>query len=83
MRRSFFYRLYLFDKKLFLLVAVFSGLTILCNIKGDEITPFFVWAMYSEKEGTTNRYEIFRIQVNDSILVDYSHYLFLYVHTRP
>ena len=72
MKNSFFYRLYVSDKKLFLFVAVFSGLTIFCNIRGDEITPFFVWAMYSEKEDTTNRYEIFKTLVNDSVLVDYS-----------
>lgn len=72
MKNLFFYKLYLFDKRLFFLIAVFSGLTILCNIKGDEITPFFIWAMYSEKENMTNKYEIFRIQVNGSTLVDYT-----------
>ncbi|MEO6000964.1 MAG: hypothetical protein ABIN89_29225 [Chitinophagaceae bacterium] len=72
MRRNFFYNLYLFDKRLFFLVTIFSSLTIFCNIKGDEITPFFVWAMYSEKEDTANKYEIFKILVNDSVLVDYS-----------
>lgn len=72
MKNLFFYKLYLFDKRLFFLIAVFCGLSVLCNIKGDEITPFFIWAMYSEKESTTNKYEIFRIQVNDRILIDYT-----------
>jgi hypothetical protein len=38
---------------------------------GDEITPFYVWGMYSEKETPSANYEIFRITANDK-LVDYS-----------
>lgn len=75
MKNGFFYKLYLFDKRLFFVIASFSGLTILCNVMGGEVTPFFIWAMYSEKESAINKYEIFKIRVNDSTLIDYtSHY---------
>ncbi len=72
MKNIFFYKLYMFDKRLFFLIAAFSILTVLCNVKGDEITPFFIWAMYSEKENDSNKYEVFRILINDSTLVDYT-----------
>lgn len=72
MKNLFLYKLYWFDKRLFFSLVVFSGFTVLCNIRGDEITPFFIWAMYSEKEKVANSYEIFHIQVNDSTVVDYT-----------
>ncbi len=72
MKNWFFYKLYVFDKRLFFLVTIFTAFTIICNIKGDEITPFFIWAMYSQKEDTTNKYQVYSIRINDSILVDYS-----------
>src|ERR1700712_3518610 len=72
MKNSFFYKLYLFDKKLFLFILIFSAFTILCNIKGEEVTPFFIWAMYSEKETAINKYDIFRITVNDTTVIDYT-----------
>ena len=72
MKNLFFYKLYKFDRRLFFLIAAFTTLTVLCNIKGVEITPFFIWAMYSEKENDANKYEIFRILINDSTLVDYA-----------
>ncbi len=72
MKDLFFYKIYRFDKRLFFLLATFTVITVACNIKGDELTPFFIWAMYSEKENPVNQYRIYKIRVNDSIQVDYS-----------
>lgn len=72
MKNYFFYKLYRFDKKLFFFLAVFSALTVVCNIMGVEITPFFIWGMYSEKESTLNSYDTYKIQVNDSSVIDHT-----------
>ena len=53
-------------------MAIFSFLTVVCNSMGDEITPFFVWGMYSEKESPLNSYNTFKIQVNDNTLIDHT-----------
>jgi hypothetical protein len=74
MKKLFFYKLYLFDKRLFFCLVVCCGLTILCNISGIEVTPFFVWAMYSEKESNSNEYEIYEVKINDNKLVQYTDY---------
>lgn len=69
--KLFLYKAYKFNKKLFIFFAAFAGITVICNLAGDEITPFYVWGMYSEKEVTPSGYELFRITVNDKV-VDYS-----------
>ena len=43
----------------------------LCNLKGFEITPFYVWGMYSGKESKPTEYPVYKIIANDK-LVDYS-----------
>jgi hypothetical protein len=70
MKRTFLYKVWLHDRRLFYVMAVFSVLTILFNVLGDEVTPFFVWGMYSEKEKPVQQYEILRTTVNDSLVVD-------------
>lgn len=72
MKNNFFYKLYVFDKRLFFFIIIFFGFTLFCNIMGDEVAPFFIWAMYSEKENPANKYKIYKIEVNDSVLVDYT-----------
>lgn len=39
-------------------------------MRGYEATPFFVWAMYSEKEPDTTEYDVQKIIVNDSIVIN-------------
>lgn len=70
-RQTFLFRVYQFNKKLFLFFAAFAGLSVLGNLAGYEITPFFVWGMYSQKETPQDNYEIYKITVNNDIL-DYS-----------
>ncbi len=72
MKNTFFYKLYSFDRRLFFILATCCFLTLIFNGKGDEVTPFFLWAMYSRKEENLNRYPIYHIRVNDSLLIDYS-----------
>ncbi len=46
----------------------------MANLLGDEVTPFFVWGMYSEKEKPVQQYEILRTTINDSTVVNiYDH----------
>lgn len=39
-------------------------------MRGYEATPFFVWAMYSDKEPDTTEYNVQKIIVNDSIIIN-------------
>lgn len=71
MKRLFLYKVYCYNKKLFLFFAFFAFVTIFCNLTGNEITPFYVWGMYSQKEKAPGYYTIFKVTVNDKIL-DYS-----------
>ena len=51
-------------------MTAFAALTVITNLLGDEVTPFFVWGMYSEKEKQVQQYEILRTTVNDSLVID-------------
>lgn len=71
MEKLFLYKVYHFNKKMFILFLAFAALTLFCNLRGFEITPFYVWGMYSEKETTPTEYPVFKIMVNGKV-VDYS-----------
>jgi hypothetical protein len=51
-------------------MAAFSILTICTNLTGDEVTPFFVWGMYSAREEPVQQYSILQTTINDSIVVN-------------
>lgn len=51
-------------------MAAFSVLTLATNLAGDEVTPFFVWGMYSAKEEPVKQYSILQTTINDSIVVN-------------
>lgn len=70
MKRTFLYKVWQHDKRLFFVLAVFCVATLITNLLGDEITPFFVWGMYSEKEAPVKEYELIRTTINDSLVVD-------------
>lgn len=56
-------------------MTAFAALTVVTNLLGDEVTPFFVWGMYSEKEQPVREYEILKTTINDGAVVniyDYS-----------
>jgi len=71
MEKFFLYKVYRYNKKLFFFFLIFAGLTLFCNFAGFEITPFYVWGMYSQKEAPVKEYPIFRITANGKI-IDYS-----------
>ena len=71
MEPVFLKKVYRYNKKLFVFFVLFSALTLLANLSGDEITPFFVWGMYSENEVPQEQYSIFKISVNERPL-DYT-----------
>src|SRR5258706_3478332 len=70
MKRSYLSRVYAYDKKLFLFVACFGGLTLLCNLLGNEATPFFVWGMYSMPEKAVSHYEFLQTKLQDGQTLD-------------
>ena len=51
-------------------MAAFSILTIGANLAGDQVTPFFVWGMYSAKEEPVAQYSILQTTINDSVVVN-------------
>jgi hypothetical protein len=58
MRNSFLYRVYYHNKKLFCFMGLFVAGTLFCNLAGFEVTPFFVWGMYSRPEKPVEEYEV-------------------------
>ena len=75
MKKTFLYRVYQHNRKLFYLLTVFAVLTVFANLLGDEVTPFFVWGMYSEKEKPVQHVELLKTTINDTAVVncyDYS-----------
>lgn len=60
-------------------MVLFALGTLICNITGNEVTPFFVWGMYSAKEPTVEQYELLQTTINDSLVLDVDDY---YNNTR-
>ena len=71
MKKFFLYKVYRHSKKLFFLFLVFAIFTLIANAAGFEITPFYVWGMYSEREVKPASYQIYKVTINDKPL-DYS-----------
>ncbi len=74
MRNTYFYRLYQHSKCLFILIFGFTALTIFFNLMGDEVTPFFVWGMFSEVKTPQESYEVYEIKL-DGAHYDYTNLL--------
>lgn len=72
MKNWFLYKVYKLNKILFGFFILFLAGTIFTNLLGWQATPFFVWGMYSEKEDSSNSYNILKITVNDSSVINYS-----------
>src|ERR1044072_3996976 len=70
MKKTFLYQVWLHNKKLFYIMAVFTVLTVGANLAGDQVTPFFVWGMYSAKEEPVQQYSILQTTINDSMVVN-------------
>jgi hypothetical protein len=74
MKNTFLYQVWLHNKKLCYLLTTFTALTVFFNVLGDEVTPFFVWGMYSDKEKPVQQYEILKTTINDSMVIDLYNY---------
>lgn len=70
MKKTFLYQVWLHNRKLCYLLITFCVLTGITNLLGDEVTPFFVWGMYSEKFKPVQQYEVLKTTINDSMVVD-------------
>ncbi len=64
MQNTYFYQLYQHSKILFWSVVIFCGMTLLLTFAGHQITPFFLWAMFSEKENIRKTHEVIQIKLN-------------------
>ena len=56
------------SKVVFAFFVVFIAGTMWCTFSKIEITPFFLWAHYSEQQASSGRYERIYIQVNGELL---------------
>ena len=74
MKRWFLYRVYKVNKGLFVFFILFLSGTLVTNLLGWQVTPFFVWGMYSEKEDTSNYPPVVKVTVNDSIVINPTRY---------
>jgi hypothetical protein len=71
MEKLFLFKVYRHNKKLFFLFIAFAAFTLFCNLAGFEVTPFYVWGMYSQKETAPKNYTVYRVTANDKP-IDYS-----------
>ncbi|MEM7103119.1 MAG: hypothetical protein AAF502_08325 [Bacteroidota bacterium] len=72
MKNTYFHRLYQHSKSLFWLVAAFCFFTLTLNFTGDEVTPFFVWGMFSEKFEPKVEQEIIEIRIDGDVFNYYT-----------
>ncbi|MFK7786643.1 MAG: hypothetical protein AB8B56_16110 [Crocinitomicaceae bacterium] len=56
------------SKRVFAFFVLFILATIWCSFSKTEITPFFLWAHYSDQETLTGSYDRIYIKVNGEIL---------------
>ena len=64
MEKSYLRKVYEHNKKLFYACMLFISLTLFTNLLGWQVTPFFVWGMYSEKEIEKNDHTIYQTMHN-------------------
>ena|ERR1700733_11142406 len=70
MEKTYLYKVYSYDRKMFFSLLFFAVATLLCNLGGLEITPFFVWSMYSKPEQPEQQYDILLTKTGDSTAID-------------
>lgn len=72
MNETYLGKLFHEDKRLFFVVGGFIALTIFSNTIKLEMTPLFLWGMYSEKEKPVKTYTVLELRVNGDSLIDHS-----------
>ncbi|MGG9971890.1 hypothetical protein ACQ33O_08875 [Ferruginibacter sp. SUN002] len=65
-KNNYLYRLYKTNKLWFSFFVLFIAGTIVTHKTGVEITPFFVWGMYSSKDSVKPVYEILEVTINNT-----------------
>ena len=71
-KKSFLYRVYSTNRLLFYSMIIFLGGTIITNLVGWQVTPFFIWGMYSKNEIPQKNYDVFRLTANGTNNIDYT-----------
>jgi hypothetical protein len=74
MKNWFLYRVYKFNKSLFIFFLFVIAATLFTNLSGWQATPFFVWGMYSEKGDRSNNHPVLKVTINDDLVLDYTDY---------
>jgi hypothetical protein len=75
LKKTFLYQVWQHSPRLFFVITTFAALTLLFNIMGNELTPFFVWGMYSQKEEPVKEYEILQTTINNNTVINgYDYY---------
>jgi hypothetical protein len=72
MKNTYLHRVYRHNRKLFIFILFFSGATLFCNFTGFEITPFFVWGMYSQPEKPAVQYDLLLTSTTGRTFLDVS-----------
>ncbi len=63
-KNTYLYLLWQKNRKLFYPVSICIGLTLLISMTKNEITPFYVWSMYSAKTLETDTFPIYALEYN-------------------
>ena len=71
--RSWLVRVYKVDKLLFFILTLFFAGTLAANLLRLQVTPFFVWDMYSWKIPEVNAYPYYEIHYNHDQLINLRH----------
>ncbi len=66
--KTYLARLVDYDKRLGIIACVFVALTLLFNLLGDQMAPFFVWGMFSQKNTEQPSYPVLQIHVDGELL---------------
>ena len=64
LKNLYLYRLYQTNKRWFVVFILFIAGSIVTHRTGVEITPFFVWGMYSSRDTVKPSYEILEVTIN-------------------
>lgn len=66
LKNPYLYRLYTKSKRWFAVFCIFIVTTFFTHKKGVEITPFFVWGMYSNIDTVKPSYDILEVTINNN-----------------
>lgn len=65
LRNSYFGRLFYKSKVLFWIIFLFFAFSVLANLFRLNVTPFFIWSVYSERHPPQEAYRFYEVRYND------------------